>query len=56
MALEMVEAQCRDEPTTAGDIVFGVQSTLAVERWFAEGLLHEWDARGTYRRFAAAAS
>jgi hypothetical protein len=56
MALEMVEAQCRAEPVTAGDIVFGVQSTLAVERWFAEGLFHDWSARGAYHRPTAAAS
>lgn len=54
MALDMVQAQCRQEPATASDIVFGVESTLAVERWFAEGLLDEWD--GARVRPTAAAS
>ncbi len=42
MAIEMVEQQCTLEPTTADDVVFGVQSTMVVERWFAETLLHSW--------------
>lgn len=45
MALEMVASQCRQEPSTAVDIIFGVESTLVVERWFAEGLLDEWADR-----------
>ncbi|HSP27054.1 MAG TPA: iron-containing redox enzyme family protein, partial [Ilumatobacteraceae bacterium] len=42
MAIDMVEQQCTLEPTTADDVVFGVQSTLVVERWFAETLLRTW--------------
>jgi hypothetical protein len=42
MALDMVEQQCTLEPATADDVIFGVQSTLVVERWFAETLLGTW--------------
>lgn len=42
MAVDMVEQQCTLEPATAVDVVFGVQSTLVVERWFAETLLRRW--------------
>ncbi len=42
MAIDMVEQQCSLEPATADDVVFGVQSTLVVERWFAETLLRTW--------------
>jgi hypothetical protein len=37
-----VEQQCALEPATADDVIFGVQSTLVVERWFAETLLRSW--------------
>ena len=42
MAIEMVEQQCALEPATADDVIFGVQATLVVERWFAETLLRTW--------------
>jgi hypothetical protein len=42
MAIEMVEQQCALEPATADDVIFGVQSSLVVERWFAETLLRSW--------------
>jgi hypothetical protein len=44
MALDMIHAQCAAEPHTADDVVFGVQATLVVERWFAETLLRSWAA------------
>jgi hypothetical protein len=49
MALDMVHAQCTAEPHTADDVIFGVQASLVVERWFAETLLGSWtaDARPT---------
>lgn len=43
-ALQMVEAQCRAEPPTAGDVVFGVRATLVVEGWFARTLFAGWSA------------
>lgn len=42
MAVDMVDQQCALEPETADDVVFGVQSTLVVERWFAATLLQSW--------------
>jgi hypothetical protein len=44
MATDMVTQQCTHEPETADDVIFGVQSTLVVERWFAETLLRSWCA------------
>jgi hypothetical protein len=44
LALDMIEAQCAHEPATADDVVFGVQATLVVERWFAETLLRSWSS------------
>jgi hypothetical protein len=46
MAIDMVEQQCTLEPATADDVIFGVQSTLVVERWFAETLLRRWTTTG----------
>jgi hypothetical protein len=45
MAIDMVAQQCTHEPATADDVIFGVQSTLVIERWFAETLLRSWSAR-----------
>ena len=42
MAIDMIEQQCALEPSTADDVVFGVQSALVVERWFAETLVDSW--------------
>jgi hypothetical protein len=46
MAIDMVKQQCTLEPATADDVIFGVQATLVVERWFAETLLHTWNPTG----------
>ncbi len=42
MAVDMIEQQCALEPDTRDDVIFGVQSTLVVERWFAETLFASW--------------
>jgi hypothetical protein len=49
LAAEMVQAQCRDEPETIDDVIFGVESTLVVERRFTEGLLGHWQTVGAAR-------
>jgi hypothetical protein len=55
MALDMVQAQATAEPHTADDVIFGVQATLVVERWFAETLLDSWTADAVARPAFAAA-
>jgi hypothetical protein len=42
MALDMIEAQVTAEPHTADDVIFGVQATAVVERWFADELMASW--------------
>jgi hypothetical protein len=45
VAIDTVEPQCTLEPATAGDVIFGVQATLVVERCLAETLLPAWSGR-----------
>lgn len=47
IAAGMVRAQAAAEPELAGDIVFGAQCVLEVERCFADALFDHWRRTGT---------
>ena len=50
VALDMVEALLRDEPFTAGEVVFGARALTAVEAAMATRVLDAWAAGGSSLR------